>query len=108
MSASADATFPIILHSKPVQVMWASDPLPERKEGASKREGTLAVSSKLVRAEVPLSRHGRGNRLGSDIVNPKDDNNTNSNNTYKNRGGIAARLGDPFKGRELVAYDDIL
>ncbi|CAH9146672.1 unnamed protein product, partial [Cuscuta epithymum] len=38
MSASADATFPIILHSKPVQVMWASDPLPEQKEGASKRE----------------------------------------------------------------------
>ncbi|XP_031121618.1 uncharacterized protein At1g27050 [Ipomoea triloba] len=108
VAAAADAAFPITLHSEPVQVMWASDPVPQWKEGVAKREGTMAVSSKLVRAEVPLSRHGRGNKLGSAIVDSKIEHNVDANSSEKKRGGIASRLGVPFKGREIVAYDDIL
>lgn len=88
--------------------MWASDPVPQWKEGVAKKEGTMAVSSKLVRAEVPLSRHGRGNKLGSAIVNPKNEHNVDANSSDQRKGGIASRLGMPFKGREIVAYDDIL
>lgn len=97
-----------------VQVMWASDPVPQWKAGLGRKEG---LSSKLVRAEVPLSRHGRGNKLGSAIVNPKDENksskNTNgdANNDDKvNRADADGNSGldGSFKGREIVAYDDIL
>ncbi|XP_019170507.1 PREDICTED: uncharacterized protein At1g27050 [Ipomoea nil] len=111
VSAAADAAFPITLHSEPVQVMWASDPVPQWKEGVAKNEGAMGVSSKLVRAEVPLSRHGRGNKLGSAIVNSKNKHNVDANSSVQKPGGIASRLGVPFncfKGREIVAYDDIL
>ncbi|VFQ95220.1 unnamed protein product [Cuscuta campestris] len=108
--SAVHAAFPITLHSKPVRVMWASDDpaLQWRKEGVSKKEGKMEVLSKLVRAEVPLSRHGRGNkRMGSAIASPKDENIAKSY-TSKKQGGIALRLGVPFKGRKLVTYDDIL
>lgn len=94
--------------------MWASDPVPQWKAGIGRKEG---LSSKLVRAEVPLSRHGRGNKLGSAIVNPKDENNSNkningdANNDEKINGAGAvgnSGLDGSFKGREIVAYDDIL
>jgi len=52
-------------------------------------------SSKLVRAEVPLRRHGRGKKLESAVVNPRS-----------NTGASVVDV--PFKGREIVAYDDIL
>ncbi|KAG8383127.1 hypothetical protein BUALT_Bualt05G0152400 [Buddleja alternifolia] len=95
-----------------VQVMWASDPVPQWKGGIGRKDG---LASKLVRAELPLSRHGRGNKLGSAIVNPRDENNSNSrtnsvdNNEDKlNRaGGVSGSVGS-FEGREIVAYDDIL
>ena len=51
-------------------------------------------SSKLLRADVPLSRHGRSNKLVSSSVNRKTDQ-------------ISGLYGG-FKGREIVAYDDIL
>lgn len=79
--------------------MWATDPLAQWREGVvlgtSKDNGSS--SSKLLRAEVPLSRHGRGNKLASAIVNPKS-----------GEGTSASGLDVPFRGREIVAYDDIL
>jgi len=54
--------------------------------------------SKLVRAEAPLSKRGRGNRLASAIGNPKHGENSSRSPV----------LEVPFKGREIVAYDDIL
>ncbi|PIN17026.1 hypothetical protein CDL12_10331 [Handroanthus impetiginosus] len=113
VDAARDSSFPVTLHSVPVQVMWASDPVTQWKGGVGRKDG---VSSKLVRPEVPLSRYGRGNKLGSAIVNPRDENNSN-----KNRNGDTANNDDTklesvgnssldgsFKGREIVAYDDIL
>lgn len=73
-----------------------------RKEELS----TSTVASKLVKAEVPLSRHGRGNRLGSAIVNPRDEDNDNDGGNV--RPHVSTRLVEPYKGREIVAYDDIL
>jgi hypothetical protein len=82
-----------------VQVMWATDPLAQWREGvglgANRDNGSS--SSRLLRAELPLSRHGRGNKLASAIVNPKSDND-----------GSSSALQVPFKGREIVAYDDLL
>ena len=63
--------------------------------GNNKDKGSM---SKLVRAEVPLRRHGRGNRLASAIGNTK---------TSEDSSGSSV-LEVPFKGREIVAYDDIL
>ncbi|GFZ21583.1 hypothetical protein Acr_29g0007450 [Actinidia rufa] len=76
-----------------VQVVWPNDPVPQWREAVSSKDSPNSSSSKLVRAEVPLSRHGRGNNLGSAIVKP-----SNSD----------LGLDVPFKGREIVAYDDIL
>lgn len=82
-----------------MEVLWATDPLAQWKEavgaGASK-DNAGSSSSKLLRAEVPLSRHGRGNKLASAIVSPKSSSERPS----------ATEV--PFKGREIIAYDDIL
>jgi len=80
-----------------VQVMWAS----EVKEGEAggiegERRERRSSLSKLVKGETPLSKHGRGNRLSSAIVNP---NASTSNSSV---------LDPPIKPREIVAYDDIL
>ncbi|KAL6577833.1 hypothetical protein OROMI_010161 [Orobanche minor] len=101
--AARDSSFPVTLHSVPVQVMWASNPVTQWKGGVTGRGGLL---SKLVRAEVPLSRHGRGSKLGSAIVNHRDEN--NGNKSINNAGAIGGNSDLPFKGREIVAYDDIL
>ncbi|XP_044493370.1 uncharacterized protein At1g27050 [Mangifera indica] len=97
IAAALDASFGITVDSQKVQVLWATDPLAQWKEavggGANNDNGS---SSKLLRAEVPLSRHGRGNKLASAIVNPKSGSDGSS------------ALEVPFKGREIVAYDDIL
>lgn len=90
--------------------MWANDPIPQWKGGVGRKDG---LSSKLLRPEVPLSRHGRGNKLGSAIVNPRDDNNTkgDTNNGNKLNNSVAisnSSLVGSFRGREIVAYDDIL
>ncbi|KAL8550382.1 hypothetical protein ACS0TY_008993 [Phlomoides rotata] len=114
VDASRDSSFPVTLHSTPVQVMWANDPVPQWKGQVSRKDG---LSSKLVRPEVPLSRHGRGNKLGSAIVNPRDDNNTDKDtkgdakNDEKLKSSVAignSSLEGSFRGREIVAYDDIL
>lgn len=86
--------------------MWASDPVPQWREGVRKKD----VFSRLLRAEVPLSRHGRGNRLGSAIVNPRvvDDDVVDNNGDDKEKRIGGSEEEAPFKGREIVAYDDIL
>ncbi|XP_051148936.1 uncharacterized protein At1g27050 [Andrographis paniculata] len=110
VDAARDSSFPITLNSTPVQVVLASDPIPQWERGIGRNDG---LSSKLVRAELPLSRHGRGNKLGSAIVNPRDDKSTIIDpigEDDKLKGAIAADSGmdRTFKGREIVAYDDIL
>ncbi|KAL3644550.1 hypothetical protein CASFOL_009730 [Castilleja foliolosa] len=99
VDAALDSSFPLTLHSVPVQVIWASDPATVWKGGVGRRD---SLSSKLVRAEVPLSRRGRGNKLGSAIVNPRDEINVDK---IADAGVGSERA---FKGREIVAYDDIL
>ena len=51
-------------------------------------------SLKLLWAKVPLSRHERSNKLVSSSANHKT--------------GQILGLDGGFKGREIVAYDDIL
>lgn len=90
--------------------MWANDPITQWKGGVGQKDG---ISSKLVRAEVPLRRLGRGNRLGSAIVNPRDENDSNKNVNDDASNHDKLNAADPignssFKGREIVAYDDIL
>ena len=69
----------------------AKDPSSAAGFGWNKDNGS---SSKLLRAEVPLSRHGRSNKLVSSSAKPKTD--------------PISGLDVAFKGREMVAYDDIL
>ena len=90
--------------------MWASDPVPQWREGVKKKEA-YSSSSKLLKPELPLSRHGRGNKLGSVIVNSRDekkDGNTTINNAIESSSGRRKGLNLPIRGREIVAYDDIL
>nr|ADF59042.1 homeobox transcription factor [Jatropha curcas] len=97
IAAALDASFGISINSKKVQVLWATDPLAQWREGVgggSNKE--IGSSSKLLQAEIPLRRHGRGNKLASAIVKPKSSSES------------AAVLDVPLKGREIVAYDDIL
>ncbi|CAL5355130.1 unnamed protein product [Camellia sinensis] len=71
IAASLDPSFGITLDSNKVQVTWATDDVPQHKDST---DSFSSSSSKLVRAEVPLSRHGRGNKLGSALVNPRSNN----------------------------------
>ncbi|XP_028075729.1 uncharacterized protein At1g27050 isoform X2 [Camellia sinensis] len=57
IAASLDPSFGITLDSNKVQVTWATDDVPQHKDST---DSFSSSSSKLVRAEVPLSRHGRG------------------------------------------------
>ncbi|RDY05216.1 hypothetical protein CR513_10967 [Mucuna pruriens] len=95
IAAGLDPSFGVTVNSK--KVLWATDPLAMWREGVgnSKDKGSM---SKLVRAEVPLSKHGRGNRLASTIGNTK--------RTQDNSGTSVLEV--PSKGREIVVYDDIL
>ena len=77
--------------------MWATDPLAMWREGIGNNKNNGSMS-KLVRAEVPLRRHGRGNKLASAVVNHKT--------SEGNSGSSSVEV--PFRGREIVAYDDIL
>ncbi|KAE8713520.1 outer envelope pore protein 24A [Hibiscus syriacus] len=99
IAASLDSSFGITVYSKRVQVLWATDPLAQWRDGvgvnANNGKGPTS-SSKLLRPEVPLSRHGRINKLASTVVNPRTTDDGSS------------MLELPFKGREVVAYDDIL
>ncbi|XP_047319869.1 uncharacterized protein At1g27050 [Impatiens glandulifera] len=98
ISASLDPSFGITLDSNKVQVIWAGDSAPQWRAGVMRKD--CLNSSKLLRDEIPLSRHGKGNnRLGSMIVNP---NHPGGQSSYS--GGMKMGL----KGREMVAYDDIV
>lgn len=106
INASLDPSFGITLNSSRVQVMWANDPVPQWREGVRKKEGGSSSLSKLLKPELPLSRHGRGNKLGSAVVNPKEDENNDAKTSIHNSGRIGLNVAS--KGREIVAYDDIL
>ncbi|CAM8881267.1 unnamed protein product [Rhodiola kirilowii] len=106
VAASLDPSFGITIDSKRLQVMWATDPMCKWREGIiidrNKNDQNKALaassSSKLLRGEAPLSKYGRGNKLGSAIVNSQIGNMKRSSSV----------LDQPFKGRGIVAYDDIL
>ncbi|XP_054809162.1 uncharacterized protein At1g27050 [Prosopis cineraria] len=95
IAAAVDPSFGITVSSKRVQVLWATDPLALWREGVGNSNKEKGSMSKLVRAEIPLSRHGRSNKLASAIVNPKNSESGSSRDV-------------PFPAREIVAYDDIL
>ncbi|PIA62483.1 hypothetical protein AQUCO_00200473v1 [Aquilegia coerulea] len=88
IAASLDPSFGITIDSQKVHVSWPNDSPSEWKEGVrlSVRE---RLSSKLLLPEVPLSRHGRGKRLRSDSLSPKD------------------KLESSYKPRDIIAYDDL-
>ncbi|XVF02281.1 hypothetical protein REPUB_Repub04eG0162100 [Reevesia pubescens] len=98
IAASLDSSFGITIDSKKVQVLWATDPLAQWRDGigVGANKDNVSSSSKLLQPEVPLSRHGRANKLASAIVNSRSSDDGSS------------VLEVPFKGREIVAYDDIL
>ncbi|XP_058109264.1 uncharacterized protein At1g27050 [Magnolia sinica] len=94
ISAALDPSSGIIIQSEKVQVSWANDPLPQWKAGVRASSGQdRRPSSKLLRPEIPLSRHGRDNRKLSA-----------GKTTSPNTNGPDL----PFKGREIIAYDDLL
>ncbi|KAI4314221.1 hypothetical protein L6164_027154 [Bauhinia variegata] len=98
IAAALDPSFGITVNSKKVQMLWATDPLAVWREGIGNNKDKGSTMSKLVRAEVPLSRHGRGNKLASAVVNSKT-----------REGSLGSlTLDTPFRGREIIAYDDIL
>ncbi|GMH26139.1 hypothetical protein Nepgr_027982 [Nepenthes gracilis] len=99
VSAALDPSFGITLDSKRVQVLWTSG---SKNREASEREQSL--SSKLLRAERPLSTHRRDNWLIPATVT------SNSGSGGGGGGGTGTPLWDhqSFKGRQIVAYDDIL
>lgn len=100
LAASLDPSFGISLDSHRVQVMWASELKGEAgvgEERERKNPNPNPNTSKLLKGETPLSRHGRVNRLSSAIVNP----NTSSSSS------VSSVLDTPFKTREIIAYDDI-
>ncbi|GAB2280314.1 hypothetical protein Dimus_014955 [Dionaea muscipula] len=111
VSAALDPSFGITLDSKRVQVIWAS----ESEKGREVNDDLGAVneqrlSSKLLRAERPLSGHGRGGRLNSTIVSYNGSTSTSTSNAPPPPPPPppAAVLDGAFKGRQIVAYNDLL
>ncbi|GAB2214149.1 hypothetical protein Droror1_Dr00018488 [Drosera rotundifolia] len=94
VAAAVETECGIMVEEKRVQVVWddGRGGLGGEGEGGGGGEGRR-FSSKLVRAERPLSRLGRGNRLSP-------------GGSGGGRGG--GGFGGGFEGREIVAYDDIL
>ncbi|KAI3974145.1 hypothetical protein MKX01_033396 [Papaver californicum] len=88
--ASLDPELGITIDSQKVEVSWSNDHFPSWREGVDKKSPT----SRLLRPEIPLRKHGRGNKLSS-----------SSSSTTRNPRN-APDL--PFKGREIIAYDDLL
>lgn len=91
-----------------LEVAWAKESLVTWKEGVKvgeeKDKTSPSLSSKLLRAEMSLRKHGRRrNRLASTIVNPRS-----SNDTYGDGGPSSPATRREFKDRDIVAYDDIL
>ncbi|KAK4779952.1 hypothetical protein SAY87_016058 [Trapa incisa] len=98
IDASLDPSFGITVDSKRVQVSWANDTLAQLGAGVGINQGSersrLSSSSKLLKAEVPLSKLGRSNKLASRVIMPQ--------------ASSRPTLEQPFRGRDIVAYDDIL
>ncbi|KAK9119439.1 hypothetical protein Scep_017532 [Stephania cephalantha] len=90
IAASLDPLLGIELDSHLVQVSWANDPVPQWKEGVRLSSKNVRSSSRLLRPELPLSKYGRENKLAASSSSPRQG------------------LHNPFKGREIVAYDDLL
>ncbi|KAK4254038.1 hypothetical protein QN277_009471 [Acacia crassicarpa] len=59
IAAALAPSFGITISSKMVQVLLATDPLAMWREGVGDSNKEKGSRSKLVRAEIPLSRHGR-------------------------------------------------
>ncbi|CAL1357301.1 unnamed protein product [Linum trigynum] len=114
IAAALDDSFGITVDSRRLQVLWATDPLAKWREGigvgvnkSNDSSPSSGSASKLLRGELPLRRHGRGKKLASAIVNPR--NNTSSSTSESGASASASKTLDvPFRGREIVAYDDIL
>ncbi|MCL7027710.1 hypothetical protein MKW94_012875 [Papaver nudicaule] len=86
--ASLDPEFGITVDSQKVEVSWPNDHFPSWRQGVDRK----SLTSRLLRPEIPLRKHGRGNKLNSSTAtrNPRN------------------APDEPFKGREIIAYDDIL
>ncbi|XXG44436.1 hypothetical protein AAC387_Pa01g4242 [Persea americana] len=95
VAAALDPSTGITVGSQKVGVSWANDPLPQWRLGVGATSGKdhLLSSSKLLRPEIPLSRHGRDNKKLS----------PGAKSTPSKSGPEL-----PFKGREIIAYDDLL
>ncbi|CAN6439312.1 unnamed protein product [Victoria cruziana] len=88
VTTSKNPLYPISIGNKQVHVSWANDPLPQWRAAVGLSMQKDASTSKLLRAQVPLSRHGKtSRRLGDDkLTSPME----------------------PHRGREIIAYDDLL
>ncbi|URE19201.1 hypothetical protein MUK42_11859 [Musa troglodytarum] len=85
IAASLDPTFGLSVRSKKVLVVRTNDPLPI-ETGVK-----ISLPSKLLRAEIPLSRLGRSKKLNPGM----------STESTKNRSKI------PHTSREIIAYHDL-
>ncbi|XP_024008632.1 uncharacterized protein At1g27050 isoform X2 [Eutrema salsugineum] len=103
IAGSLEPSFGISIDSK--KVVWATDPLVKWREGvreAKDKTSPSSSSSKLLRPEMPLRKHGRSNRLASAIVDPR------SKANIGGEGSLSPATRRGFKQRDIVAYDDIL
>ncbi|OVA00318.1 RNA recognition motif domain [Macleaya cordata] len=89
IAASLDPFLGITIETQKVEVSWPNDHFPGWREGVASLDKD-SPTSKLLRPEVPLRKHGRGNKLSTTPRNPR------------------ITLDMPFKGREIIAYDDLL
>ncbi|KAG2320888.1 hypothetical protein Bca4012_056085 [Brassica carinata] len=106
IAGSHEPSFGISIDSRKLEVAWATDPSVTWKEGVKvgeeKEKTSPSLSSKLLRAEMSLRKHGRRNRLASTIVNPR------SKNADVDGSPSPARRREVVIDRDIVAYDDIL
>ncbi|CAH8390891.1 unnamed protein product [Eruca vesicaria subsp. sativa] len=102
IAGSHEPSFGISIDSKKLEVAWGRDPLVTWKEGVKDKTSPLSLSSKLLRGEMSLRKHGRRNRLASTIVNPR------SNDTDGDGSVSSPAKRREVMDRDIVAYDDIL
>ncbi|KAJ8464658.1 hypothetical protein OPV22_027210 [Ensete ventricosum] len=87
ISASLDLAFGVTVRSIKVAVVRGSDPVPAKKMGAG-----ISSSSRLLRAAMPLSRHG-----------PSKEKLDAGETAERSKSRAEASHG----GREIIAYDDL-
>ncbi|KAG9456789.1 hypothetical protein H6P81_001297 [Aristolochia fimbriata] len=96
IAASGDPDSGISIGPVKVRVYQPSSPLPGWSARVQNTGGEgHQPSSKLLRAEVPLSKHGKAYKrlVGVNEISEKKP---------------VDEPAEPFKGREIIAYDDIL